>query len=200
MASQRDSCGCKIGHTSIEYSISNLDSRLVEKWKNGSSVRQLAEDLNKEIIESELNAADVGYVAWSQTPVYEALHTDELSEAEEIEIRRELDRVGVNVEQLAADLVSHQTVYRHLTQCLNTSKEDDQTPDERREKAKNTVYALQQRTEAVTESTIDSLTTAGVTDLGDPQVLIDLQIVCNDCGQATDFETAINEGCNCSSP
>lgn len=197
MASNRDRCGCKIGRTASKFGLSDVDSRLVERWQSGVSVRQLTDELNRDVIESALDAANVGNVTWSRTPVYEALHTDELSEAEEIEIRRELDRAGVDVEQLASDLVSHQTVYRHLKQCLDASKGDDPTPEERRKKARDTVYALQQRMESVTESTIDTLQSAGVTDLGDPEVLVTLRIVCDDCGRSIDFETAIDEGCNC---
>lgn len=197
MTGQRDSCGCKIGNLVAKYQLPTVDSRLVEEWQSGKSVRRLTEELNKDVVESELTAANVGQVEWSRSPVYEALHTDELSEAEAIEIRRELDRAGVDVEKLSSDMVSHQTVYRHLTQCLDASKSDGRTPEERREKAKDTVYALQQRTEIVTESTIQALQTAGVTDLGEIEVLIDLRVVCSDCGHSMEFESAISEGCRC---
>ena len=89
-------------------------------------------------------------------------------------------------------------MYRYLRQCLDVSKENNQTPNERRKKAKNTVYALQQRTEIVTESTIESLRSADVTDLGETEVLVDIQVVCSDCGQSMDFDQAISVGCRCS--
>lgn len=197
MISEQDGCGCKVGRITTEYELPNVNPRLVEGWQSGTSVRKLTEELNKDIIKTELNAANLGQIEWSRSPVYEALHTDELSDAEEIEIRRELNRAGVHAEQLSSDLVSHQTVYRHFTQCLNVSKDDDQTPAERRAKVKDTVYALQQRTEIVTESTIETLQSAGITDLGEIEVLVDLQVVCGDCGHSMDFETAISKGCNC---
>lgn len=37
----------------------------------GISIRRLAEELNKDLIESELADANVGQVEWNQTPVYE---------------------------------------------------------------------------------------------------------------------------------
>ena len=197
MTSQGAGCGCKIGRVTAEYEVSNVDARLVERWQSGTSVRRLTEELNKDVVESELDAANVGNVEWSRSPVYEALHTDELSDAEEIEIRRELDRAGVDVEQLSSDLFSHQTVYRHLTQCLDASKDDDRTPDERRETAKDTVHALQQRTEIVSESTIEALQSAGIADLGAVEVLVDLTVVCSDCGRSMDFESAVDDGCDC---
>ena len=197
MSRQTDDCGCKIGRVTTAYELPTVDTDLVDQWRNGTSVRRLTEELNKDIIASELDTANVGNVEWSRTPVYEMLQTDELSDAEEIEIRRELERAGIDVEQLATDLVSHQTVYRHLTDCLDASKGDEQTPDERRDQARNTVHALQQRTELVTQSTRESLQSANITDLGEPEVLVDLQILCHECGQSMDFETAITDGCNC---
>lgn len=197
MPSQNDGCGCKVGRVTREYGMPNADSRLVDEWQRGTSVRQLARELNEDLIESRLAGASLSNVEWSLSPVYEALHTDELSEAEAIEIRRELDRAGVAVEELSSDLVSHQTVYRHLTGCLDATRSDNRTPDERRESARDTVYALQQRTELVTESTIETLLSAGVADLGDPEVVVDLQVVCGDCGRSMDFETAITDGCDC---
>jgi hypothetical protein len=84
-----------------------------------------------------------------------------------------------------------------LTQCLDASKNDELAPEERREQARNTVFALQQRTALVTESTLETLQSAGITGLGETEVLVDLQVVCSGCGQSMDFETAISDGCNC---
>ncbi|WP_435181332.1 rod-determining factor RdfA [Halorussus sp. AFM4] len=200
MGSHEDGCGCKIARVTGGYDLPDVDTWLVDEWQTGTSVRRLTEALNKDIIESALIAANVEQVDRNRDAVYEALHTDELSNTETIEIQRELERAGVDVEQLSADLVSHQTVYRHLTNCLDASKDDEKTPEERRKTARDTVYALQQRTELVTESTVESLRSADITNLGDTEVLVDIQVVCSDCGRSLDFETAIQEGCRCDSP
>lgn len=197
MTTQQDGCDCKVGHVVAKNELSDVGSRLVDEWQVGTSVRRLEEKLNRKIIESELTATNVDYAEWCGSPVYEVLHTDELSEDERIQIRRTLDRAGVDIEDLSSNLVSHQTVYRHLTRCLRASKDDNRTPEERRDNARNTVYALQRRMEAVTESTIETLTSADATDLGDVEVLVDLQIVCGDCSRLMDFETAISNGCEC---
>lgn len=59
------------------------------------------------------------------------------------------------------------------------------------------MYALQQRTELVTESTIETLQSAGVTEMGEIEVFVDLQVVCDECRRSMDFETAISTGCDC---
>lgn len=67
--------------------------------------------------------------------------TQELSEAEEIEIRRELDHAGVDIEPgVSANGVSAPGL---VSECV---EEQRVKPDERRVKARDTVYALQQRT------------------------------------------------------
>ncbi|WP_135855367.1 rod-determining factor RdfA [Halorussus salinus] len=197
MTSEQVDCSCKVGRVAEEYGVTEITARLVDDWQAGTSVRELADELNESVVRSALTAANVGQVEWSRTPVYEALHTDELSDAQEVQIRRELDRAGVDVDELSSALVSHQTVYRHLKNCLDASKGDTRSPKERRKKAKDTVYALQRRTEVVTESTLETLDSADVTDLGDIDVLVDLRVVCNDCGRSMNFEDAMNEGCDC---
>ncbi|MFC4405949.1 rod-determining factor RdfA [Haloarchaeobius iranensis] len=197
--SEDDSCGCKVGRVAASYGHSNVDAWLLEEWQDGTSIRSLTEEFNEELVERELAAVGASRLTWSKTPVYEALHTDELSEPERIEIRRELERAGVDVEQLGADLVSHQTVYRHLKNCLGAVGPEEKTADERREQARDRVYALQQRASVVTESTVESLQTAGVTAVGDPEVLVDISVVCRDCGQSMDFDQLLTSGCGCPS-
>lgn len=91
MTQRENSRGCKIGRITAEYGFSDIDSRLAEDWQRETSIRLFTKDL----IESERDAANVGHVEWSRTPVYETLHTDELSEVETIEVRRELDLAGL---------------------------------------------------------------------------------------------------------
>ncbi|WP_135807411.1 rod-determining factor RdfA [Halorussus marinus] len=195
--SQQPDCKCKVGQVSEMHSVLDEYAGLAERWQDGTSIRVLTEELNKAIIQSELKNTNISQIGQEQSAVYKALHTDELEEAKEIEFRRQLEHSGVDVEELSSNLVSHQTVYRHLKNCLSVSKTDDPAPEKRREKARDTVYALQQRTEIVTESTIKTLTSAGIMEIADADVLVDIQVLCNECGHSMDFETAINQGCEC---
>lgn len=196
--SESADCSCKIARARDAYDLDQPDPWLVQAWRDGTSVRSLTRSFNEAIIEARLATLDEDGPGWNRLPVYEALKTDDLSSSEAIEVRRELERAGVDPEALEGELVSHQTMYRHLDSCLGASPSDDPTPEERREKARDTVYALQRRTTLVTESTMDTLQSAGITDFGNPDVLVDIQIVCRDCGYATDFESALENGCHCS--
>lgn len=193
----RSDCSCKVGRVADEYGLSGADEWLVADWQDGTSVRELAKTFNEDVVAARMNAIDTSRLTWSRMPVYEAIHTDELDEPDAIEIRRELEREGIDVDTLADDLVSHQSVYRHLTNCLDASKADDPTPEERLETARDRVYALQQRTTLVTESTLESLQRADVTDVGDPDVLVDIIVACRECGRSMEFNRALTDGCDC---
>ena len=190
-------CNCKVSRARDRYDIDADDATLVADWQDGTSVRSLARTFNEALIDARLESVDGSSVAWNRLPIYEAVKTDDLDQSDVIEVRRELEFVGVDPGELESDLISHQTMYRHLKSCLDATASTDATPEDRREKARDTVYALQRRTTLVTESTIETLQSADVTDIGDPDVLVDVRIICRECGQSMDFETALADGCNC---
>lgn len=190
-------CNCKVSRARDRYDIGADDATLVADWQDGTSVRSLTRTFNEALIDARLDSVDGSSVAWNRLPVYEAVKTDDLDQSDVIQVRRELERTGVDPDELESDLISHQTMYRHLTSCLDATASADATPEDRREKARDTVYALQRRTTLVTESTMEALQSAGVTDIGDPDILVDVQIICRECGQSMDFETALADGCNC---
>jgi hypothetical protein len=191
-------CTCKVGRVTDQYELDGVDEWLVADWQSGTSVRDLTTAFNEDLVESHLASADVSLLEWDPGRVLDALGGDD-GDSETIEGRRALERAGVDVEALEADLVSHQTIYRHLTNCLDASVDADLDADERRENARETVFALQRRTELVTNSRLDGLQAAGVTELGDPDAIVDVQVVCRDCGQSMPFERALTTPCHCHS-
>lgn len=189
-------CSCKVTRVATTYDIALDPTALTESWQDGTSTRELAREFNQAVVDARLSEVDASQTTWSRLPALEALQND-LSESEAIEVRREMERAGVDVDDLESDLLSHQTMYRHLTDCLDGRPADETTPSERRENARDIVYALQRRTTLVAESKIDTLQSADVTDISDPDVLVDIQVICRDCGYAMDFEDALTGGCQC---
>lgn len=190
-------CNCKVQRMRARYDVDTDNEQLVADWRNGTSVRSLARSFNEALIDARLESVDRSAVSWSYLPIYEAIMTDELAETDIIEVRRELELGGVDSDDLESDLITHQTMYRHLSSCLEASASPEPSPDERRENARDTVYALQRRTTLVTESTIDTLQSANIIDIGDPDILVDIRIICRDCGQSMDFEATLTGSCGC---
>lgn len=190
-------CTCKVGRLTDSHGLEEIDDWLVADWQSGTSVRDLTAAFNEELVESHLANADVSLLDWDPTRVIEALDANSDTDAEGIEAQRALERAGFDPDALESDRVSHQTIYRHLTDCLDASVDAELDDDERLENTRETVFALQRRTELVTNSRLESLDAAGVTDLGDPEAIVDIQVVCRDCGESMAFDSALAESCNC---
>ena len=188
---------CKTGRLLSHYSLHDQEQRLRDEWINGKSVRTLCSELNRAVIREELDAAGANRTTWDISLVTDILRGNGTDEVEQFEVKRELDRNGIKVDEVSSRLVSHQTVYRHLTDCLGASKTTEVSPEKRRQRTIDTVFALQQRLEAVSRSALERLTTSDITDVGSFDILVDIRVVCSKCGRSMDFQTAVHDGCDC---
>jgi hypothetical protein len=112
--------------------------------------------------------------------------------------RNRLHREGVDVEHLTDAFVSHQTMYRHLRNCLDVEPHDD--IQNTVESAIGRIRRLKARTEAVSRDTVGSLEENGHVTFGDPDVLVTVTVMCNKCGTQADVLSAVRDGgCECRS-
>jgi len=188
---------CKVGRVAAEHEIEDWTESLVTEWQDGSSVRSLADRFNKSVIDSALDDASTLQSEWTKEPLKDLFLSESTDQSDEIEMRRELERAGVDVDHLEATFVSHQTLYRHFTKCLDASKDTSLTPTNRIDSARETIFSLQRRTQMVTESTITELDRAEIVDIGDSSVIVDIQVLCEECGRSMDVQTVLSEGCDC---
>jgi len=194
-------CNCKVGRVLGEYSLVALNDELVTRWtgrgEERHSLRELATYINQSILRAAMDEAGVAYKDGEVENTYRLLTDEEVSSGMRTETRRELEHESVPVEQVESDFISHQTVHNHLTDCLDASIS---TPDdaERVEGARDKIRALQNRTVAVTDDTIDRLDRSDVIDIGEYDILVDVSIICNDCGrQYTAGDLLERGGCEC---
>ncbi|MCL9814039.1 rod-determining factor RdfA [Natranaeroarchaeum aerophilus] len=194
-------CNCKVGRVLEEYDLAALNDELVAYWTGRGeerySLRELATYVNRSTLRAAMDEAGVAYKDGEVENTYRLLTDDDVSSGMRTETRRELEHDSVPVEQVESDFVSHQTVHNHLTDCLDASMV---TPDdeERVESARDKIRALQNRTVAVTDDTIDRLDRSDVIDLGEYDVLVDVSIICSDCGrQYTAGDLLERGGCEC---
>ncbi len=179
-----EQCGCKVGKTIHRYELSDLETKLVTYWTSDGddqrSTRQLASLLNRRVLESALTSAGVLLKEGEVENTYRLLTDDDVSSGERVQVRNELERDGVDIEQVESDFVSHQTVYNHLTTCLEAQLETP-TDQERLEKSADKLGALQNRTSAVTRDTIATLERNGIVDIGTFTVDLSLTVTCEEC-------------------
>jgi hypothetical protein len=112
------------------------------------------------------------------------------------EVRRQLEREGLDLDEVESDFVSHQAVHTYLRDHRGAELE---TEDQSRvEKEAQTIRRLQGRVSVVTESGLSRLSSAGDVTIGDFDVLTDVQVYCGDCGSQYEAVELIERGgCDC---
>ncbi|WP_049921740.1 rod-determining factor RdfA [Halopiger djelfimassiliensis] len=196
-------CGCKVGRVADRYGLVGLDDELVSYWTDRTderySTRDLAEHVNQRVLESALDDAGLQYKDGEVENTYRLLTSDDVSSGTRVQTRKELERDGIDVEDVQGDFVSHQTVYNHLTNCLEASLESP-SDEERLERSRDKLGALRNRTAAVTEDTVDQLQRSDVLDIGEFNVLVTVSVTCEDCKQQYTIRDLLDQGgCDCQS-
>ncbi|MDF9748486.1 rod-determining factor RdfA [Natrinema salsiterrestre] len=194
-------CECKLGRVSEKYGFTNLDETLIKSWTGDDdeqrSTRELATYVNQKILETALTNADIPPREGEIENTYRLLTSDDVTSGTRVQTRNELQRDGVPVDQVESDFVSHQTVYNHLTKCLDTSIETP-SDEERLEKSTQELSALQNRTAAVTSDRVDRLDQSGILEIGEFNVNVSVKVTCEDCFQEyTVRELFQQRSCDC---
>jgi hypothetical protein len=188
---------CKVARTAEKYGFDRLDGELSERWsgRDGVGVRELAATVNRRVLAAAMREAGLSPLDGETENLLRLLTDGDVPESRRLDTRRRLEREGVDVDEVLSDTVSHQTVYNHLGDCLGVSKEVD---DDRLERRGSTLYALKNRTEAVTRETLASLRDGGELDLDEFDVIVDVRVVCESCGRASELASILEGGgCSC---
>lgn len=194
-------CDCKLGRVAEKYGLSALNETLIEYWTGDGddqrSTRELATYVDQRILETALTNANIPPKEGEVENTYRLLTSDDVTSGTRIETRNELERDGVPVEAIESDFVSHQTVYNHLTTCLDASVETP-SDEERLERSTEKLGALQNRAAAVTVDTVDQLDHKGILEIGEFSVNVSITVTCEDCFQEYTVRDLFDQrSCNC---
>lgn len=198
-----DSCRCKVGRVAAAHGLTDLDETLVAYWRGDGreqySLRQLETYVNRAVLGAAMREAGWDPIDGEVENVHRLLVADEVSEGDRTEMVQRLEHEGVDVASVRGDFVSHQTIHTHLRDCLSVNRETpDPTPEARRETVEGTVFALQNRTEAVTRGSLERLRAADGIALDTFDVLVDVSVTCEACGRVYDVDTLLDRGgCEC---
>jgi hypothetical protein len=200
-ASESEKPCCKIGRIADKYNLSTLDDDLIAYWTGDTteqySTRELATYVNQRVLESALETAGVSVKEGEIENTYRLLTDDDVSSGTRVQTRTELERDGVPIEQVESDFVSHQTVYNHLTDCLETSLATP-SDEERLERSAEKLGALQNRTAAVTEDTVAQLERNGILEIGEHSVTVSITVTCQECFEEYTIRDLLEErSCDC---
>ena len=199
--SPSSACNCKIGRMSGKYDREDL-SRKIGEWRtmsdSPSSLRQLTTKFNKALLRAAVEDAGMSPISGETDNYYRLLTGEDVSAGDHVQIRNRLQKHEIDADELRSDFVSYQTINRHLKNCLEV---DDSNPREEGFQAENAIKrirALRNRTQAVIENTLHQLNNNSKITSDDLEVLINISIICNECGSRVGIDQIANgEGCNC---
>ena len=183
------------------YDLEELGQELEASWTRPTepaSLRDLATRFNHRLLEATMDNAGATPLDGEIENTYRLLTDDNVSPGAATEARRRLERAGVDVDQLKEDFVSRQAIHTYLTKVRGvTNQQDDENPVEN---AESYLRNLKQRTATITQSRITQLREAAHLSIGSPRVLVDIQILCENCGQQYSLEELFASGsCACDS-
>lgn len=183
----------KVARLIERHDLSGLPADLESRWLGEDermSLRELADFFNRKLLAAHLREARQVKSDEEIARHYEVLTDDSVSSGERTRERRNLERMGVDVDQLYGEFVTHQTMHSYLTEYRDV----EYSPPERASNPLDTIGRLRGRVESVTQSTIDS-----ATDMDqDYDVFVDITVFCDGCErQYTAQELIERGGCEC---
>ncbi|RBI59662.1 hypothetical protein DMJ13_21225 [halophilic archaeon] len=192
-------CHCKVGTLIREYNLDDTNDELANRWTGRlgepESVRSLADWFNRQLLREEMRSGNLELIEGRVENLYNLLTDDAALEAVRIQARSVLSEGGVDIEQLEEKFVSHQSIYRHLRNCLEVEKEINTLSIE---KEQNRVNSLQNRAEAVITDSVSRLRDESKLSLDNFEVLVNFRVTCESCGTLHDASTLLAEGgCSC---
>lgn len=189
----------KVARVIEEYDLSGWGDRLEREWLGEmgerTSLRDLADTFNRAVLAAALRDVGEAVIEDDVASTYRVLTGDDVSQADTLRKERDLERLGVDVDEVRSNFVTHQAIHTYLTK-YREAELADRSPDP--ENKIDTLERLEGRTAAVAESTLDGLVRSEAVSERNYELFVDVRTVCEDCG--TDYalvELIRQGGCDC---
>jgi 3-oxoacyl-[acyl-carrier-protein] synthase III len=195
-----DSTQSKVGGLIDQYDMSDVGQELEDRWLGNEhdtqSLRTLADWFNKRLLRTKLEENGMTLLDGEVSNIYRLLSSDNVTAGSRVEAEATLEDNGIDPEQLKREFVSHQAIHTYLTKFRGVSK--DKSALDPREQAQNTIQKLRNRLIAVIENTLEQHRDQQRITLGEFNILLDIQILCEECGASYSIMELFDRGgCNC---
>ena len=189
----------KVARVIETYGLDNLGAELEAAWTGAAgdrtSLRNLADQFNQNVLAAALDMETASQAEQEVQRLYEDLTSDAAGDT--VTALRELERYGIDVDAVTADFVTHQTIYTYLTEVRNATLPADDR--DRTEQRVETIEKLQGRLRSVVDSSLTTLANGDELDHDEYEVLMDMQLLCPQCGSSTPLKELLRAGgCFCS--
>jgi hypothetical protein len=183
-----------------EYGLDGVGDRMLRRWtatgKERASLRDLADDFNRELLGAAMAEAGVQSLDGEVENTYRLLTDDDVTQADRTRTQRRLERDGVDVERLQRDFVTYQAVRTYLREYRDASYAPD-TRD-RTEVERENIQRLRGRTLTVTDSKLDQLQQSGDIAPSEYRTFVEINVLCEDCGAQYGVDELLERGgCGC---
>ncbi|MCG1003271.1 MULTISPECIES: rod-determining factor RdfA [Halobacterium] len=190
----------KVARLVDEYGLDGVGAELEARWTATGddhwSLRDLATHFNRELVRERLYEAGIHPSESEVGDVVRSLTGGGTGAAEQTQLRRRLEREGVDVDALGDDVVTYQAVRSYLKDYRGAEYERD--TGDRLETVADAVQKLRGRLVSVTETKLDQLRSTSRLTLGEFRVMVDVRILCTECdSQYSVSELLTAGGCDC---
>jgi hypothetical protein len=191
----------KVARLIEEYDLDGLGAELEARWTGDGydrmSLRDLADWFNKRLLEAELLAAGASALESDAEATYRQLTSDEVSTGVHTETRARLDQDGIDVAALESNFVTYQAIRSYLTDVRGASYEGP-SDTEKIERDRESIQRLLTRTHSVIDQRVETLRDTDRISLGEFEVFVDVQVLCQSCGTQHSIAELLDEGgCGC---
>ena len=206
-------CECKVGRVSRETGLHLINEELVGRWggehSETMSVRELADYFNEQVLQKILSESDTRFIGAEASDFYSTLSSDPeegepddgVTKADRDNLVSELEDAGFDVDKILTNyFLSYQSIYSHLTDCLEVSAPSSKSKQTSLNDDKDTVRRVQSRAVDVGQTYV-SRHTEGLSG-GDPEdrfeVRSSVTVRCNECGYKKPVVRFLSDGgCYC---
>jgi len=189
----------KVARLLDTYNLDGLGDELERSWTaddDRRSLRELADYFNQQLLEHRLDQVNEQVLDGESSNIYRLLTADEVSSAERTRVERQLERDGIDIDDLTSEFVTYQAIRTYLKEERGAEYEPDRKDPVEREK--QNIEQLRGRTAAVTEDKLAQLRKNGDISLGGFSTLVDIRVVCEDCSTQRTISELLDSGsCDC---
>lgn len=194
-------CNCKVSRVATEHGLGEIHDELERRWgtDGDESVRELAKEFNQRVLRAGVERSGRTPLDGEVENFYRVLTEDDVDAGSRTQVRERLRRDGVPIDDIEEQFVSHQTMYRHLADCLDVTREPaHEDADSRVSTWRDRIRSLQTRLARVTERGIEQLRGTESVEVGSFEVYIDVNVFCSDCGRLYTIEEFLDRRvCEC---
>ena len=192
----------KVERVCREYGLEDVGEALAQRWRGDDgereSLRALADSFNRDVLAAALEDTGLRTVDGEVENLYRLLTDGDVSSGQRAEAEAKLERNGLDPGALRSDFVSHQAIHTYLTKHRGVEPPGTDGTEDRPGRTAQTIQRTRGRLRSVTEGSLSELANNDELTLGDVDVLVSVQVYCDDCGRQFDVAELIERGgCDC---